>query len=519
MANEFVAKNGLISQNNSTVTGSLTVTGGITGSLSGTSSFATSASFAQTSSFITTAQTASYVLNAVSSSFATSASFASTVPASGVIGLNSFQIATGSVSASVSPTQFTITSGSVTEFVVRGTGVTIGNTTTDTHFITGSAQITGSLGVTGLLTATQIGAGAAPSGSVRLDVRAQGALSTDTVFRVHNSAATQNLMSITGDGQIVIGLSASINLATNASPQDSVVIGRGASAGLYATAVGAASIAEYYSSVAIGRATRAGGESVAIGYGAIAYNSAIYPTLAIGYGANASGIYSGVISIGNPGITNALGSSFAFGINNSGNAQSLFFNRNTNIVLRSNTALTSGTHFDANATNTITIHSGSIPTTTVSGAFQMYAATGSLTDNTRPHFRTSNGTTVWLGDESRLFNVTASNVMIGATSSLALFTSVNSTVNTGTTTIYAFPTASYDGVFIDYTARSGSNARAGQIMGIRSGSAVNFTEITTTDFGSTTGLTFGMSISASSMIVSASAATAGWTVKTIIRSI
>lgn len=42
MANEFVAKNGLIAQNNSTVTGSLTVTGGITGSLLGT---ATTASY------------------------------------------------------------------------------------------------------------------------------------------------------------------------------------------------------------------------------------------------------------------------------------------------------------------------------------------------------------------------------------------------------------------------------------------------------------------------------------------
>jgi hypothetical protein len=109
-------------------------------------------------------------------------------------------------------------------------------------------------------------------------------------------------------------------------------------------------------------------------------------------------------------------------------------------------------------------------------------------------------------------------MMIGATSSLALFTSVNSTVNVGTTTIYAFPTASYDGVFIDYTARSGSNARAGQLMGIWSGSAVNYTETTTTDFGSTSAITFGMSVSASSMIVSASAATAAWSVKTIIRS-
>lgn len=41
MANEFVARNGLISQNNSTVTGSLTVTQGITGSLFGTGSVST----------------------------------------------------------------------------------------------------------------------------------------------------------------------------------------------------------------------------------------------------------------------------------------------------------------------------------------------------------------------------------------------------------------------------------------------------------------------------------------------
>ena len=45
MANEFIARNGLIAQNNSAVTGSLTVTGGITGSLEGTSSYALTASY------------------------------------------------------------------------------------------------------------------------------------------------------------------------------------------------------------------------------------------------------------------------------------------------------------------------------------------------------------------------------------------------------------------------------------------------------------------------------------------
>jgi hypothetical protein len=54
MANEFIARNGLIAQNNSTISGSLNVTGGITGSLLGT------------------ATTASYAQQAVSASYATS---------------------------------------------------------------------------------------------------------------------------------------------------------------------------------------------------------------------------------------------------------------------------------------------------------------------------------------------------------------------------------------------------------------------------------------------------------------
>jgi len=45
MANEFIARNGLIALKNTTITGSLNVTAGITESLSGTSSFASTSSF------------------------------------------------------------------------------------------------------------------------------------------------------------------------------------------------------------------------------------------------------------------------------------------------------------------------------------------------------------------------------------------------------------------------------------------------------------------------------------------
>lgn len=55
MANEFVAKNGLISQNNTIVSGSLTVTQGITGSLQGTASWADNA---VTASYVSTLRAA-----------------------------------------------------------------------------------------------------------------------------------------------------------------------------------------------------------------------------------------------------------------------------------------------------------------------------------------------------------------------------------------------------------------------------------------------------------------------------
>ena len=116
-------------------------------------------------------------------------------------------------------------------------------------------------------------------------------------------------------------------------------------------------------------------------------------------------------------------------------------------------------------------------------------------------------------------NVTAGITASAFITNYALITSTTLTANAGITTIYSIPTASYDGAWFDYTIRSGSNARAGTIFGLWSGSAVNYAETTTTDFGSTANFTFGMSINGSNMILSGSTTTNGWTVNSIIRSI
>jgi hypothetical protein len=113
-----------------------------------------------------------------------------------------------------------------------------------------------------------------------------------------------------------------------------------------------------------------------------------------------------------------------------------------------------------------------------------------------------------------------SRILFGNYQASGLITTIY-TVSTAasTITLYSLPTASYDGFWFEYTARSGSNARAGQMMGIWSGSAVNYTETTTTDFGTTTGITFGSNISSGNMIISTTVGSANWIVKGIVRSI
>jgi hypothetical protein len=102
---------------------------------------------------------------------------------------------------------------------------------------------------------------------------------------------------------------------------------------------------------------------------------------------------------------------------------------------------------------------------------------------------------------------------------MLITTAKNVLTNSGSFIIYSLPTASYDTAFFDYSVRSGSNARAGQIMAIQSGSSVNFTEVTSSAFGSTTGISLGVFVSGSNMVLTGSAATTAWTIKTIIRSI
>jgi len=124
MANEFVARNGIIALNNTQITGSLNVSQGITGSLFGTSSYATNA------------LTASYFSGSISNS--TSASYAATASYA-----NSFTVG-GTITAQ------TLIVQTITASVEYSSGSNVfGNSTANTQQFTGSVLITGSLAVNG----------------------------------------------------------------------------------------------------------------------------------------------------------------------------------------------------------------------------------------------------------------------------------------------------------------------------------------------------------------------------------
>ena len=111
-------------------------------------------------------------------------------------------------------------------------------------------------------------------------------------------------------------------------------------------------------------------------------------------------------------------------------------------------------------------------------------------------------------------------ILLGNYQAPTLYTTnrIASTI-TGSNVIYSFPTSSYDGVFMDYTVKSGSNARAGNFAAIWSGTTVNYMDNSTTDFGSTAGMVLSGSISGSNLVVFASGSSAGWTFKGIIKAI
>lgn len=266
----------------------------------------------------------------------------------------------------------------------------------------------------------------------RLTLKASGGTISDIPFVVQNSAGTGNLGYINGIGDVAFGTTT----ITTGSGGDGQVVAIGAGAQVWSGYTGYP--------IAIGKNTAASGGSIAIGNGAVAASGtqSIVNNISIGTGATTLSTATDCVAIGRAAVTGQASSTIAIGagINFGGylggtnialgtylnggsftggayaigsgvsdasratldiadsfsiyfknNNRSFFVNKNTNIVLRSTATLTSGTHFDASATNTFTIHNGTIPTTNIANAGQIYVESGTL------RFRDSAGTITNVG--------------------------------------------------------------------------------------------------------------------------
>jgi hypothetical protein len=96
---------------------------------------------------------------------------------------------------------------------------------------------------------------------------------------------------------------------------------------------------------------------------------------------------------------------------------------------------------------------------------------------------------------------------------------INSTATATTESIVTFNSSSFDGAFIDYTAVSESNARAGNIMAIWNGSNVVYNETSTNDIGDTSGVSLNVELVGSTIDVRSVTVTGGWNIKATTRAI
>jgi hypothetical protein len=219
-----------------------------------------------------------------------------------------------------------------------------------------------------------------------------------------------------------------------------------------------------------------------------------------------SGLYSSIA--GNPSITPTASGRIGIGVVNPRERLHVLGNTFMDGSLTATTATISGT-----GQNILTvIGSGNTsPLFSVQGSYgELFSITDSLS-----------GSLFSVNDISGLpiLEVFDDNTtLMGSFLAPSLNTTVKITAGIGDTNIYSIITSAYTGAFFEYTASNSEGIRAGSIMSVWSGTSITYTETPTSSIGETTGITFNM-ILGTTATLRASGTTAGWTVKTIVRSI
>jgi hypothetical protein len=244
-------------------------------------------------------------------------------------------------------------------------------------------------------TNARLGVGATPASTVRLDVRAQGALSTDIAFRVRNSADTGTLLTSLGSAQIIFGTSTT-------TPDGQILVRHdfGSAQPILTLRNG-----QFGNLIFQVRDERNAG---ALSTGSIRINGIIN---------GGETVTTKRFDLGGHGLGASYGDSASNAVweNNQGNvgdgqgtsvisvSSNFYINRQTVKVFKfipnvgnfGVNVMTLGT----SATNTIAIANGVAPTTSPANAIQLYS-NDITAGNAAPHFRTENGAIVKVYQET-----------------------------------------------------------------------------------------------------------------------
>ncbi len=456
-----------------------------------TSSFITTA---QTSSFITTAQTSSFVTNSQTSSFVTNSqtsSFVTNTQTSSFV--NNNQTASFATTGSNTFEGDQTISGSLTvtsslsvfgnEFVVNSTGVKLGNVITDVHIVTGSLNVSGS--ITGSLFGT-------------------ASFATTSSFTLSSSFATSasisnnsNLLNNTGSSVFATTGSNTFRGAQTINGTLTTTASVSFTGGDVSITTGSTNYLRIFpgGNVFVGPTAVDGGFRLDVnGTTRIQNTFTVAPSTTTEFEVASTGVKIGSVIgdrhsvTGSVGISGSISASFAI-ISASGAVPS------SSIL----SVFGSGSDY---------------PTFVVRGSQgELFSVTDSLTGSL---FSVNNISGL------PIFEVFSdSTTKIGIWPVQALYTSTRIIANSSSlfSTVYSVQTASYDGLFADYTIRSGSNARAGQIMTIWNGSETRTTDVATTSFGNTSNFEFTSSVVSGELLLQCRTNSNSWIVKTIIRSI
>jgi hypothetical protein len=235
----------------------------------------------------------------------------------------------------------------------------------------------------------RLGVGASPASTVRLDVRAQGALSTDIAFRVRNSANNADIFSVTGNG-VLFKPHASANNDTSQNVFVSEMVDGRNKIRLFTKG-------SFNASAAIG---------ISFQSDAAGNNISSYTLAGASILNNNSYKDNGDLSIFHVGGGNVTQYSYLQLRNNTNSATNIYISRTGTIILNPDNvnsqvrglAIFGGT-LGTTADRVIAVGNGTSPTTSTADNFQFWSA-DIVAGNAAPHFRTENGSVIKLYQET-----------------------------------------------------------------------------------------------------------------------